>query len=389
MAAGPRNAITVTVEEDPADEISGNQCEVESMMKNMIEQLPKKITLLFFFLYTALCAAEAPVYAPEADARIPRTEKPFLNDPEDFQFVVVGDRTGGHRPGVFVRAMDQINLLRPEFVVSVGDLVEGYTHDRELLASQWEELDAAVDKLDMPFFYTVGNHDMSNNLMRELWHHRLGKDYYYFVYRGVLFISLNTEDPPVTLPPEAVAGQTRLEAMMREDPVATQQRLLERSRASGNPPSLPGQANFSRAQLDFVRKTLNDNKEVRWTVLLMHKPAWQYASQEFEQIEHMLRERDYTVIAGHEHYYLYTSRHGRDYVDMGTTGGIWLRDGPGRSDHIAWVTMTDRGPVFANIRLDGLSDKRGLAHEDDREGQSVTVAGKSGQGEKPLAPASP
>ena len=64
------------------------------------------------------------------------------------------------------------------------------------------------------------------------------------------------------------------------------------------------------------------------------------------------------MIAGHEHDYLYTQRHGKDYVTMGTTGGIWLEDGPGRMDHIAWVTMTDEGPVFANIRLDGLYDKK-------------------------------
>ena len=36
------------------------------------------------------------------------------------------------------------------------------------------------------------------------------------------------------------------------------------------------------------------------------------------------------------------------------------RDGPGKQDHIAWVTMTDEGPVFANIALRGIFDKRSL-----------------------------
>ncbi|TFG92422.1 MAG: metallophosphoesterase, partial [Myxococcales bacterium] len=42
---------------------------------------------------------------------------------------MVTDRTGGPRDGIFESAMPRINLVRPEFVVSVGDLIEGYTDD--------------------------------------------------------------------------------------------------------------------------------------------------------------------------------------------------------------------------------------------------------------------
>jgi len=44
---------------------------------------------------------------------------------DQFQFAVVADRTGGHRRGVFSKAVQQINLMHPEFVMSVGDLIEG------------------------------------------------------------------------------------------------------------------------------------------------------------------------------------------------------------------------------------------------------------------------
>ena len=30
----------------------------------------------------------------------------FQNNPDNFQFAVIGDRTGGHRPGVFQGGMD-------------------------------------------------------------------------------------------------------------------------------------------------------------------------------------------------------------------------------------------------------------------------------------------
>ena len=61
----------------------------------------------------------------------PWTPVAFNNDPAHFQFVVVSDRTGGVRPGVFESAIQKINLLQPEFVMSVGDLITGHTEDRK------------------------------------------------------------------------------------------------------------------------------------------------------------------------------------------------------------------------------------------------------------------
>ena len=288
---------------------------------------------------------------------VPHTDKPFLNSPDDFQFVVVSDRTGGHRPGVFEQAMDKINLLQPEFVMCVGDLIEGYTEDERELNAQWDELDAMVDKLQMPFFFTVGNHDISNNVMRELWHKRLGSDYYHFIYKDVLFISLNTEDPPVPLGERELAGQERLLNMMAKDPEGTQKMLLERSkpRVAGGAKPQPSEVAIGDQQVRYVQQVLADNLEVRWTIVFMHKPAWETDNQQFREIETLLSGRPYSVIAGHEHYYIYTRRFGRDYLDLGTTGGIWINQGPGNMDHITWITMTDEGPIFANIRL----DKRG------------------------------
>ena len=292
---------------------------------------------------------------------VPRTDKPFLDDPDNFQFVVVSDRTGGHRPGVFNQAMDKINLLQPEFVMSVGDLIEGYTEDKDELNRQWDELDAMVNKLDMPFFYTVGNHDMSNNVMHEMWLERNGQDYYHFIYKNVLFLSLNTEDPPIALSERELSGQDRLLQMMAKDPEGTQQMLLERSkpRTKGGAKPQPSEVAIGPQQMRYVEETLRENTEVRWTIVFMHKPAWEADSEEFAKIEAMLADRPYTVIAGHEHYYIYSNRYGRDYLDLGTTGGIWINQGPGNMDHITWITMTDKGPVLGNIRLDGLLDKYG------------------------------
>ena len=60
----------------------------------------------------------------EVEDRNPWTHLRLNNDPGDFQFVVISDRTGGHRPRIFSQAVEQINLLQPEFVLSVGDLID-------------------------------------------------------------------------------------------------------------------------------------------------------------------------------------------------------------------------------------------------------------------------
>ena len=251
----------------------------------------------------------------------PWTHLKANNQPDKFQFVVVPDRTGNERPGVFENAVRKINLLQPEFVVCVGDLVEGYSEEAHTYEDQWEEFDNFVNELQMPFFYACGNHDLANNKMLKIWERRFGKLYYHFVYNNVLFLVLDTEDPP-------------------------------------NPP--PGAAGISAEQIGYFRKALKENKNVRWTFVFMHRPMWTSAdiTNGFKDIEEMLQDQSYTVFAGHTHTYKYEQRLGRDYFVLATAGGVNKLRGTsiGEMDHIAWVTMRDNKPIIANILLDGIGD---------------------------------
>ena len=96
-------------------------------------------------------AVELPVAAAASDPR-PCTSLDVDDDDDDFAFVVVTDRTGEHREHVFRDAMPKVNLLRPAFVMSVGDLIEGYTEDERELAAQWDEFEGFTSTLRMPFF---------------------------------------------------------------------------------------------------------------------------------------------------------------------------------------------------------------------------------------------
>lgn len=303
-----------------------------------------------------------------AAADAPRTERAFPGE-DDFSFVVLGDRTGRHRPGVFEAAVAQVEQLHPDFVINVGDLIEGNTEDRAQLSREWNEIEAAIAQLSVPFFYVPGNHDLTNEVQLEEWRRRLGAPYYSFTYKDVLFLVLDTEDPPQPkIARGAMLREYGTEAMGKviaslQDParlqalIAAEPKLAELARKIVASESVA----FSAEQVAMVRRALAEDPNPRWTFVLFHRPAWKVDSPAFREIEGLLAGRPYTVFAGHYHKYAYEQRAGRDYIQLGTTGGMpgGAPDDPNVVDHVMWVAMTGEQPKISNIRLDGLFDKQG------------------------------
>src|SRR5207248_8092742 len=131
---------------------------------------------------------------------------------------------------------------------------------------------------------------------------------YHFLYRDVLFLVLDSEDPP-----------------------------------NNNP------GHFSKDQLDWLKKTLDDNKGARWTLVFLHKPMWFYPRPDptWDDVEKLLAGRKHTVFAGHVHTYQKAVRNGgNNYYSLATTGGASLLRGAerGEFDHFVWVTMKKDGP---------------------------------------------
>jgi hypothetical protein len=292
----------------------------------------------------------------------PWSHENFANKPENFQFVIIGDRTGGANAlGTFDLAMDQINLLQPEFVINVGDLIEGYPIDEDDLNSQWEESDKMISKLQVPFFYTIGNHDVSSKEMKEAWLKRRGVDYYHFVYKDVLFMVLNTEDDSrPTPPPEIMEGLKVYNKLQLEDPEAAKEMLKEFMTDTAVIAALAQPVEFKEKQKNWIKETLAENADVRWTFLFMHEPCWENPAESFKEIQAMLKGRDHTFFAGHLHYYDYDNIDGYEHITMGPAGSSFHHDGPGNVDHIMWVTMTEDGPQMGNIALKGIFNRMGL-----------------------------
>jgi 3',5'-cyclic AMP phosphodiesterase CpdA len=277
----------------------------------------------------------------------------------EFTFAVLSDRTGLARPGVFERAIDITNLLRPDFAIQIGDCIEGYTSDAAELARQWEEFDAISAHLEVPLFRVPGNHDVSNEFMREEWLRRFGLLWYHFIYRDVLFLVLDTSDPPQTLadflPPDGEGASTEfiaeLRALVATDPGAATARVEALIDWDGTMP-----AHLSEAQAAWAETIITEHAWVRWTVLCMHMPAWQgVVHPVLVRLRHALAGRPYTMFAGHVHNYRHTLVDGRDHIRLGPTGGIWVRShDEGNVDHLTLVTMTLEGPRMANLKLDGV-----------------------------------
>jgi len=295
----------------------------------------------------------------------PWTSGNFKNNPENFQFAIIGDRTGGaNAEGTFKLAMGQLNLLQPEFVINVGDLIEGYPEDRADLNNMWDEADDILNKLEMPFFRTIGNHDVSTPETKEVWLDRHGADYYHFVYQDVLFMVINSEDDSRPAPPpEIKEGLKIYNRLQTEDPEAAKKMLEEFMTSEAVIAALGQPIEFPGKQMNWIEKTLAENPDVRWTFFFKHEPCWENPSDSFKAIQEMVKDRGHTMIGGHLHYYDYDEIDGREYITMGPAGASFHQDGPGNVDHIMWVTMTENGPQMANIALKGLFDRKGLDPE--------------------------
>lgn len=294
-------------------------------------------SLTLAMLPGSLLAQTAPEEEPDfthsvATAKKPWTDKAFRNDPKEFQFAIVTDRTGGMRPGVFPRAVTKVNEMQPEFVITVGDLIAGGSRQRDEveIRRQWEEFNQFVEGFEMPFFYLPGNHDVSNGVMNRIWDELYGVRYYSFLYKDVLFLCLNTQD----------GGSTR--------------------------PFL------GEKQIAWAKEEIAKHSDVRWTLVFIHQPLWlmeegiprnvngqrvlRKSKTGWPEIEAALAGRSHTVYAGHVHRYARYRRNEANYYTLGTTGGGSALRGSafGEFDHATWVTMTGNGPRMMNLTLDGM-----------------------------------
>jgi len=296
--------------------------------------MPMKKLLLAALLAVLIQPATAlsgDLVISDGKAPNPWTSLDIKDGSDTVRFAVISDRNGGVRPGVMPEVLKRVNLLAPQFTMSVGDFITGYMEDRPWINRDWDEVMKEISILKTPFFYTVGNHDQTNPVEAEEWVKRLGRSYYHFTYKNVLFLVVNSEDGGIY-------------------------------------------SNISQAQLDYFQKALAENPKPRWTFVFLHKPLWGNRGamdgatddmkkrtkgvEAFAKFEEMLKGRKFTLFCGHTHQYSYEVRNGNKYYNLATSGAGSDMRGPafGEFDQFVMVTVGEGEPVVANLNIEGFME---------------------------------
>nr|MBD3622044.1 metallophosphoesterase [Sunxiuqinia sp.] len=245
--------------------------------------------------------------------KVPWTSEPVISG-DNYRFVIIGDLTGGQEPGVFDYAIDRINDLAPDFVITVGDIIEGYSTDSTEIERQWQDFSRTLDRLEAPFFAVPGNHDVTTNLMLELWQQHWGFDYYSFYVGESLFVVLNSTEPGVD--------------------------------------------GFSDAQVEYVHSVFLTHPVGSSAFVFVHDPFYEMVvKQGYTELNSIFSNHKVTFFCGHEHRYQYREIEKSKHFMLAAlaSGGAGMRGSTlGEFHNLMQVAVKNDQMKIANIELEGL-----------------------------------
>jgi Icc protein len=201
----------------------------------------------------------------------------------DFQFSILGDRTGRATPGVYEAAWREVALLDPAFVINAGDTIEG--GDDGSAEQEWLALRPLWDRYRRhPLYFTPGNHDIFSDASSKIYERQTKRPASYsFDYQQAHFT------------------------------------VLDNSRTE----------DLAESQLEFLRKDLEKNKNKFPKFVFFHRPFWipyvMFKSGDF-QLHQIAKMYGVTcVINGHMHQFMHMTHEGITYMVAGSSGGSMSR----------------------------------------------------------------
>jgi predicted phosphodiesterase len=255
----------------------------------------------------------------------------FPEPANNFHLALLGDRTGGAEPQIYGRVWREIDLLHPDFVLNVGDTIEG-NRDDATVEKQWQDFHALWKRYKhYPLYFTAGNHDIWSALSEKVYIRETRfQPHYSFDYQDAHFT------------------------------------VLDNSRAAG----------LDEAQLQFLEKDLKANRNKSPKFVIFHRPYWieplkaDAASFPLHRIA-----RQYGVahvISGHGHKFVRMVRDGVQYMEVGSSGGTMrgkLLRGEGFSQgnfyHFVWGKVEGSKAQFTVKEIDGAAGRGRMFRAED------------------------
>ncbi|HEY3456409.1 MAG TPA: metallophosphoesterase [Bryobacteraceae bacterium] len=219
----------------------------------------------------------------------------YAAEPAGFRFVILGDRTGEAVQGVYREIWREVDRDRPDFVVTVGDTIQG--GDDRTVDAEWRKiLQMLAPYRRYRIFFTPGNHDVwseaSARAYEKYTRHPL---HYSFDYRQAHFT------------------------------------ILDNSRSDRLPDS----------EFAYLQKDLEQHKSQPVKFIVSHRPSWilnaALGNPNFPLHQLAKRYGVKYVIAGHIHQMLHFEVDGVTYLSMPSAGG-----------HLRLEKQYDKGWFFAH-----------------------------------------
>jgi 3',5'-cyclic-AMP phosphodiesterase len=196
----------------------------------------------------------------------------------DFRFCILGDRTGDAQPGVYERIWRDVEAQHPDFVINVGDTIQG--GNDTTAEAEWAALKPLWERNKFPFYFTPGNHDIWSSASRKIYEKETGRPASYgFDFENAHF--------------------TVLDNSQTED--------------------------LSDEQMRFLESDLAAHKDRDPKFVFFHKPFWlipvKFKSAQFPFHQLAKKYGVRYVISGHGHQFLRLLDDSIVYIEAGSSGG--------------------------------------------------------------------
>ncbi|MCC6365601.1 MAG: metallophosphoesterase [Bryobacterales bacterium] len=237
----------------------------------------------------------------------------------NFHVAFLGDRTGGAQPQVFGRVLREIDMLHPDFMINVGDSIEG-RRDDATVEQQWSEFQTIWKRYKhFPLYFTAGNHDIWSPFSEKVYIRETKfQPNYSFDYQDAHFT------------------------------------VLDNSRT----------AHLDDQQLRFLEQDLQANRNRSPKFVLFHRPYWiemiKQHGTDFPLHQIVKRYGVSHVISGHGHQFVRIVRDGIAYMEVGSSGGTMngkLIRGEGFAQgcfyHFVWCHVEGNNVYLTVKEIDG------------------------------------